>query len=59
MGIIASILKTIIEFFLKQTVNEIKTPTTASDAHKLEPEDRDRLQSALRKRLRKQKDRLR
>jgi len=53
MGIIASILKTIIEFFLKETVNEIKKPTTASDAHKLEPEDRDRLQSALRKRLRK------
>ena len=53
MGIIAAILKTIIEFFLKQTVDEIKKPTTASDVHKLESEDRDRLQSALRKRLRK------
>jgi F0F1-type ATP synthase delta subunit len=53
VGFLASILKTIIEFFLKETVNEIKKPTTASDAHKLESEDRDRLQSALRKRLRK------
>jgi hypothetical protein len=53
MGFISSIIKTIIEFFLKETFNEIKKPSTASDAHKLESEDRDRLQSALRRKLRK------